>query len=335
MKRRLLLVALVAACAALAGSCGAIREAAPSETVVVTVLHINDPHGSLEPRVTLAGKNVGGYARLSTMVREERAAGAAARVILVHAGDELSRGDELTRATLGAANFAVLNFLKFDLWVPGNGDYYDGAENLLARVRQAQFPTLAANVKVAATGEQVGRPHVIEQAGPVRLAFLGLCFVSPKDPESFRQFACEDGVAAAARMVPELRRQADAVIVVSHMGLRTDERLARTVPGIDVIVGAHSHSELPTGIRVKDPQGNEVLICQAGAQLEYLGKLSLTVGRFGVAWRVVAKSDRLVPIDDKVKLDPAVTALIAREARQAGRRPPASPPAETLAPAAQ
>ena len=42
--------------------------AATGESVDLTFLHINDPHGHTAPYKSEAGKDVGGYARLATLV---------------------------------------------------------------------------------------------------------------------------------------------------------------------------------------------------------------------------------------------------------------------------
>jgi len=330
--RKVCVLLALAACLFLAASCTAVHEPAagppPSETVAVTILHVNDVHGRTEPYM-LKGRSVGGYARLATLVSEERAAGKAARVFLIHAGDELSRGDDLTRATLGAANMAIMNHLKFDAFVPGNGDHYDGPDVLVAMVRRAKFPVLSANVTVAATGACLGKPYVIERAGPVRVALLGLCLVKA-DVESSHLYVMDYPFTVAEKLVPELRKQADVVVVVSHLGAPSDVDLAKLVPGIDVIIGAHTHTVMPEGLLVKDPDDREVLVAQAGEQLRFLGKIGLTFGRFGDTWRLVSKSATLIPIDDAVKLDPTVTALIARLAAEAPKlkEPRLAEPAE-------
>ena len=40
------------------------------------------------------------------------------------------------------------------------------------------------------------------------------------------------------------RSRADVVVILSHQGTKVDELLAREVPGIDLIVGAHSHDRI-------------------------------------------------------------------------------------------
>jgi 2',3'-cyclic-nucleotide 2'-phosphodiesterase (5'-nucleotidase family) len=323
--------------AAASGSTGAASPTgSAADSVHITILHINDSHGHTEPYM-LGGKSVGGYARVATMADEARAAGKAARVFLVHAGDEFSRGDDLTRASLGAANVAIMNQLKFDLWVPGNGEFYDGVPVLKARLAESKATVLAANVKIKAADEAIARPYVIEQAGPVRIAFLGLCFLQPLDA-SFDSYKVAEPLAMARELVPLLRKQADVVILVTHLGAPSDKRLAETVPGIDVILGAHTHNAFPDGNHYKSPEGRDVLTCMAGEHLEYLGKVDLDLARTAGGWQLTSATDVLIPIDGKVKMDPTVTALIAHLAEKyikpAKSTPSKSAPAPKSPPAA-
>ncbi|KAI4455141.1 nucleotidase-related [Holotrichia oblita] len=79
------------------------------------------------------------------------------------------------------------------------------------------------------------------------------------------------------------------VIVLSHSGYEVDQRIAaNAIPGISVIVGAHSHTLLYTGTPplgtaygryptlVNNTKDEPVLIVQASAYTKYLGYLSVT-----------------------------------------------------------
>ena len=46
------------------------------------------------------------------------------------------------------------------------------------------------------------------------------------------------------KYIPELKRQADIIVVLSHCGYPVDQELAAQVPGITVIVGGHSHTKI-------------------------------------------------------------------------------------------
>jgi 5'-nucleotidase/UDP-sugar diphosphatase len=276
----------------------------------ITILHINDSHGRLEPWNN-NGHSVGGWARASTLIKEVRAAGDAQRVFLVHAGDEFSKGDELTTKTAGEANIAILNQLKFDLWTPGNGDFYDGLKNIQARMSQAAFPALTANVLVKSSGQLLGRPFVILKVDGVRVAFLGLCYIVTSWPSAW-PFKLDDPIETAKKYVPQLRKQADVVVLVTHIGYENDLELAKAVPGIDVIIGGHSHTVLKEGEVVKGPGAGEALVCQAGVFLEYVGRVDLVARKKGDRAELVSAAAKLVPLDEKIKLDPEITALVAK-----------------------
>ena len=304
--------ALALAIGACAGMPEPVREShVAGQAISITLLHVNDSHGQLEPEST------GGYARLATLVNDLRSASASRRVFLVHCGDEFSRGDLLTRQTRGAANVTLMNHVGFDIWTPGNGEFYDGVANLQARIQQAQFPVLAANVRLQSTGQYLSRPYVIERAGPVRVAFFGLCFVRSGHP-SAKPLQLADALETARALVPQLRKQADLVVAVTHLGFREDLRLAGEVPGIDLILGGHSHTVLPKGYLARTPD-RQVLICQAGDKLRYLGQVELKLTEQGEGYRLLSAEAKLIPIDQKVKIDSEVTALIARLSAAAER----------------
>jgi 2',3'-cyclic-nucleotide 2'-phosphodiesterase (5'-nucleotidase family) len=119
------------------------------------------------------------------------------------------------------------------------------------------------------------------------------------------------------------------VVAVTHIGFGADEELAREVDGIDVILGAHTHtSDEPRGVRVRTPSGGETLVCQAGEYLKFLGEAELKLELSDGKYKLVSATEKLIPIDDKVKLDPTVTAAIAKMS-ETGK--PASRPAPVRA----
>ncbi len=292
------------------------------ETVFATVLHVNDSHGRIEPHIH-EGESVGGYSRLATLAGDIRSQSKADRVFLVHAGDIFTRGDPLTRRTLGAANVTLMNQIGFDFWTPGNGEYYDGVPNLRKRIAEARFDVLAANVILKTSGAYISRPYVIAKAGPMKIAFFGLCFVRTDRPEA-APLNVEDPIETARKLVPKLREQADAVVLVTHMGLRKDEKLAATVGGIDLIIGGHSHNTLPNGRRVKGPDGREVLIVQAGDHLRFLGRVNLKFQCRGQKYQLIEASAKLVPLDASIQESAKVKALIAK-LNEASTRPASAP----------
>jgi 5'-nucleotidase len=94
-------------------------------------------------------------------------------------------------------------------------------------------------------------------------------------------------IETAREMVKVLREteKVDVVIALSHGGVEKGEdgrytdgddvRLAQAVPGIDVVIGGHSHTELREPIIVND----RTPVVQTGKEGENLGEMVVTVDR--------------------------------------------------------
>ncbi len=308
---------------AAAGAAASQPDGRAGDTVQVTLLHVNDTHGQLQPKIS-PGKSTGGIARLATAVEDVRAAAGERRVFLIHCGDEFSRGDALTSRSGGAANIALMNHLKFDFWTPGNGEFYSDLDTLQKRLAEARFPALTANVKLKETGKFLGREYIIDRAGAVRIAFFGLCLVKDGTGAGVA-VEMSDPIAAARELVPRLRKQADIVVAVTHIGMLEDMQLATSVPGIDVILGAHTHTVLKNGFRTQGPDGRSVLICQAGDNYRFLGRVDLSLAPQDGGYRIAQAKAQLIPLDASIRLDPTVTAMLARLSGATPRRPAIAP----------
>ena len=77
-----------------------------------------------------------------------------------------------------------------------------------------------------------------------------------------------------------------------------DVRLAKAVPGIDVVIGGHSHTELHEAIIVN----GRTPVVQTGKESENLGELVVTLD----GGKLTVESYRLHPIDDTIAGDRAI-----------------------------
>jgi 2',3'-cyclic-nucleotide 2'-phosphodiesterase (5'-nucleotidase family) len=74
------------------------------------------------------------------------------------------------------------------------------------------------------------------------------------------------------KFLPQVKKHADVIIVLSHLGFPEDLKLAYLIGGIDVIVGGHSHT------RVEKPRTvGSTIIVQAWEHGKTLGVLDLEV----------------------------------------------------------
>jgi len=249
---------------------------------MITILHTNDLHSCL-----------GMMPRLATLVARERERDPGA--LLLDAGDAALGGRD---ADLGVQ---LLASLRYDAMVTGNSEN-DVLEHRV-NLSRVGAPVVVANTAPGALGFPTV-PYLIREVGGVRIAILGLTAPSPYPrghrlhrPDAHQEVPIQDAVEEASQSVPGLQDQADLVVALSHMGLRNEVRLALGVPGIDLIIGGHSHHRLPSLLRI----GNTHL-AQAGAGGAYLGVISVAAeggalqlsGRLEPVWQDLAENEQIV-----------------------------------------
>ena len=211
----------------------------------------------------------------------------ASQVLLFDTGNTLT-GQTLSDATQGAVMVEAMNRLGYTAMAIGERELQIGVKTIEARIKEAKFPILAANVTVKATGKLLTEPYTVVQAGKVKVGILGLTNdnagsitnvavgVSQTPVKVDDWFVVSDPVKAAAKYVPEIAAKADLVIVLSHLGVEADQRLAQQVPGIAVIVGGLTRRVLSPPLVEKG-----ALVVQAGYDGEWLGALRLQLDEKG------------------------------------------------------
>jgi 5'-nucleotidase/UDP-sugar diphosphatase len=248
----------------------------PTETIVI--LYTNDFHGAVEPEETQgSGGTVeeGGLVNLVSLIDQLRAEHPG-RTLLLDAGDTF-QGSYVSNSTQGELVMDAMNVAGYDGWTLGNHEFDWGQEALRARIAQAGFPVLAANIVDQVTGEpwdQV-QPYAIVEVGRLKIGILGLTYPDTpaiNRPENVAGLEFEQAEETVRRYLPELQEQADLIVVLSHLGYDGDLALAKAVDGLDLIVGGHSHMFLESPRNI-----NNTLIVQAGAKGQVVGRLELTV----------------------------------------------------------
>lgn len=286
----------------------------------VTILHTNDSHGRYqsfhvepgdatsqtgdpgrEPSTFTRSGRVGGFARLATVAGEIRRREGAERVLLLHGGDTFS-DDLLANLTRGRAVIELMNQVGYQFMALGNHDFDYGLEQTRELQKLAHFPMRGANVLDRDGQPFLGDPWKLFRLGDVKVAVLALGYHntaltgSRKNTEGL-QFT--DGIEAVRLRMAEMRRQADLVVVLSHQGSKVDEVLADQVPGIDIIVGAHSHDSI-----LPAKKHGSTWITQALSDGAVVGELKVTMNSQGRIQDLQSCGHTLW--EDEVRADPVV-----------------------------
>lgn len=297
---------------------------AQEQPFVLRILHTNDHHARLEPVEVTDRGELGGIARRKTLVEQLRADSAARGegVLLLDAGD-VFQGTLYFNQYLGQADLFFYNALGYNALAIGNHEFDRGPQPLADFIAGATFPVLSTNITVADGAPLSGKipPWVTLEVNGERVGIFGLTppdtaiLSSPGEGITF-----SDPVAAAQQAVNELTNQGiNKIVGLTHVGITVDQQIARSVNGIDIIVGGHSHTPLgnqpgamlPYPIEITASDGGRTLVVTNWEWGKYLGDIRLTFDGNGV---VTGWEGQPHPVDASIAPDPEVAAKLAEYA---------------------
>lgn len=289
----------------------------------LTILHINDFHSRFEPitatdsncnaETDAKGECFGGIARLKTAIDAKRAAAttSGANTVLLSAGDEFQGSLFFTQYKSEIVT-RFMNDMGFDVVATGNHEFDDGPAEFAKFIDAATFPIIGGNFDTGKDPDLKGRPPgvIVLDIGGEKVAIVGATTEDTPEISSVGDVAFEDATTYVRGAVQALEASGiDKIIVLSHIGYTLDQALAAAVPGIDAIVGGHSHTYLsstdekaagPYPTLVKSPDGVDVPIVQAGQYGKYLGDITLT---WDDAGKVVKAEGAPILLDASVTAD--------------------------------
>ncbi len=268
----------------------------------LTILHSNDLHAHLLPD----DRDNGGFARLATEVRRQKAQCAAC--LYLNAGD-LVQGTPVSTLFHGTPVYQIANLLGIDVSTLGNHDFDYGWRRTQEFFRIARFPIVSANI-VDADGKTMTRPYVIQTVGGIRVGIIGAILgdlvgtvITREEAGPWHTLPVVETVRKYAR---ELRDRTDLIVVLGHIHDETEvNEILKQVPEVSVVVGGHSHEGYPAMMNVDGRVA--VLVRSYGAQLGRLD-LKLDVG----AKKVLSAEWTRIPIDSSIPPAPDVAREVAK-----------------------
>lgn len=297
----------------------------------VDIMFFHDTHSHLDSFSTIVDDeavSVGGFARIKTLINEQKSANP--DTLIIDAGD-FSMGTLVqTIFSSESAELRMLGSLGCEATTLGNHEFDYRSRGLAGALDAAigsgePVPAMVLCNIDWETMESEGltedqkllkeafdrygaRDYIVVDKGGVKIAILG---VFGKDalacaPTCALKF--KDISEAAAETVKEIQEKEDAdmIVCLSHSGTNADESksedeiLAKSVPAIDLIISGHTHTLLPEPVRHGD-----TYIVSAGEYGKYLGSLTLRQTENGRWIMDVEKDYRLTPITDDIIPDPA------------------------------
>ena len=285
--------------------------------VSIKILGTSDVHGRVLAwnYATDEEDKSGSYAQISTLIKKIRRKNE--NVILVEVGDAIQ--DNWIEKFAMAPKHPIpeiLNYIGYDIFVPGNHEFNFGMPTLSNILRDMKFKKLTANLYYNENAENdtnfskdksryLDACAIIEREG-VKIGIIGLSTPMSaqfeEDTGYLKDFYFVSPINETKRQIKKLKKEGvNAIVVVAHMGIENENGipetgvrdLANAVPEIDVIVAGHMHQNVPKEII------NGVLITEPHRYGTFISEIDL---RFAVADKkisLISKNSTTIPIKNE------------------------------------
>lgn len=217
----------------------------------ITILTINDYHGSLAP----AGSNVGA-AKLVDAIKTEKAKNPEGTII-VSAGDNY-QGSAMSNMLYGEPVSEVLKEMGLELSAVGNHEFDWGIDKIIKWAEDGELTFVVTNIYDTRTNEPVdwAEPFVIIEKMGIKVGFIGLA-----TPETAYKtlkanvvnYEFRDPMEVITEWVPKVKDAgADIIIALTHLGSFQDKEGNITgeaatiseVDGVDAVISGHTHQRV-------------------------------------------------------------------------------------------
>ena len=269
-----------------------------SETEQIRIITTNDIHSYLKPiyyrylddikpwgsvsregdyvnKAKIEGK-IGGMAYVASMIKKLKAERPGKNLVF-DAGDTW-HGGGITFFDKGVAMVKIMNAIGYDAMAPGNWEFFYKNDHFLDLIDMAKFPVIAYNLTDKEWEEPALERYIIRNVGKLKVAIVGYTYPwtaltsAVAGAGKWYKFGIKED--EAKELLDEIRKKEDPdlVIFISHGGFGLDQKFAKRVDGIDVLLSGHTHDE------VLDPVvWNDTLVFQGGAHGKYVVSLDLEV----------------------------------------------------------
>ena len=285
--------------------------------VSIKILGTSDVHGRVMAWNYAADEEdkSGSYAQISTLVKKIREKNK--NVILVEVGDAIQDNwIEKFAMTPKHPIPEILNYMGYDIFVPGNHEFNFGMPTLSNILRDMKFKKLTANLYYHENAENdtnfskdksryLDATTIIEKEG-VKIGIIGLSTPMSaqfeEDTGYLNDFYFVSPIKEAQKQIKKLKEEgANAIVVVAHMGIENENGipetgvrdLANAVPEIDVIVAGHMHQNIPKEII------NGVLITEPHRYGTFVSEVDLKFEIDGKNIKLISKDSTTVPVKNE------------------------------------
>lgn len=247
-------------------------------------------------------EDMGGLGRRATYIEEVR--GSVDNLLVLDAGDAFSLDLSFTKDE-AALLFESYDLMGTDVMTPGELEFIFGAEYLRELAERVEFDLIAANVVDPSDGRPLLGPAWTAKLlpGGLRVAVTGVLDDSIRFPGYIDTsgFELRPVLETLRAVFPEMRREADVLVLICHTGLERAREIASEVPGFDLVVVGHGKPV----VKGRDEVGSALMLA-TGGQGQYVGRVDLTFSSDG---RRDFGRLQIVPLLEKIPVHEGVAAI--------------------------
>ncbi|HNR13603.1 MAG TPA: hypothetical protein PKJ77_03915 [Thermodesulfobacteriota bacterium] len=224
-------------------------------------------------------------------------------LLLLDAGNAFS---QLGVAPEAAAEATIqgMNLLQYDALAVGEGELSLGVDFFRKMQNNSSFPLVSANLFVHDDSQSLGKRFLIKEANGISVGITSV--ISPAYFQNFpdlgKQIQVLDPAKALSDIIPTIRKQADLIILLSHLGEVETRSLVQKVAGIDVAVIGHD-----SGVLDPPVQAGKTLVVKNANKGMYFGALEIVVDSES---HIVQTNNLIKKLAADVVADPAVGELL-------------------------
>jgi sulfur-oxidizing protein SoxB len=247
---------------------------------------------------------MGGFPQMKTLLdRLRKQAGGRQNTVTLDGGD-LWQGSGTSLWTRGVDMVEASNILGIDVMV-GHWEFTYKEDEVLSNVSLFKGDFIGQNVRVKEDSlmddgyatmvekydgrglydEDEGlafQPYVIKEINGAKICIVGQAFprtANANPPEFFPDWSFglrEDDMIELVQAIRE-EEKPDAVVLLSHNGMDVDIKMAERVPGLNAVFGGHTHDGVPEPVKVKNVEGNECWVTNAGSNGKFVGVMDFDI----------------------------------------------------------
>lgn len=203
-------------------------------------------------------------------------------------------------------SLSAMNLMDYTAMNPGGSEFFFGTDFLKKASSDIVFPLVTSNLVYKDSRLPFGKKYIIKNEGRLKVAILGVmpveAFKNIPDPESLKNMEIIPPEKALKNLLPEIRKKADLIILLSQCEFETTTSLVNNLNGIDIAISC--------GKAKLGYEGNDgtTLVMQTDSRGKYLGFLQVTINNTA---EILFSQNQLIKLDESVQADKAISKIIS------------------------